>query len=167
MWLCTGREERRPRLPRARVRHLPISPPHALGIVCFSCLLPAALSSCLPSKGVLFKDLNASAPVFFFFQKAFIFTLSLAFSSLYLFSIIRELLKPRLPHPQDHFPCFRDLQVGLEVWDQSYFAVYLGVKNLKRRQLIAYKKEETGHPDTFSGEKTIGGSKQTCRRIRE
>lgn len=37
---------------------------------------------------------------------------------------------------------------------RSYFAVYVGVTNLERRQLIAHRKEETGHPDTFSGEKT-------------
>lgn len=30
------------------------------------------------------------------------------------------------------------------------------VTSLERRQLIAHRKE-TGHPDTFSGEKTTGG----------
>lgn len=39
---------------------------------------------------------------------------------------------------------------------RSYFAIYVGVTNLERRQLIAHRKEETGHPDTFSGEKTTG-----------
>lgn len=65
--------------------------PMFLTSVCFNNLLSTSLYSFLPSKGMVFKDLNSFRPSFFLFPKPFIFTLSLALSSLCLFSTIREL----------------------------------------------------------------------------
>lgn len=41
---------------------------------------------------------------------------------------------------------------------RSSFAVFMGVKNLKIRLLVAYRKEETGYPSTVSREKNFRGS---------
>lgn len=90
-----------------------------------------------------------SALVAFFFQKHLSLR-SPIFSSVYFQQVVSYLKSPLLSPkgPSSLFQGLAGRGEGLEI-DPI-------LKNLERRQLIAHKKEETGHPDTFSGENLQG-----------